>query len=46
MSPSHRREYVDWLEGAKAEETRKKRLDQALIWLAQGKSRNWKYEQK
>lgn len=41
--PSHRREYVGWLEEAKREETRKKRLVQAVEWLAEGKPRNWKY---
>ena len=43
FSPSHRREYVQWIEEAKHEETRKKRLGTAIDWLAEGKSRNWKY---
>lgn len=43
FSPSHRREYVDWIVEAKREETRQKRLATALEWLAQGKSRHWKY---
>ena len=42
--PSHKREYVDWITEAKREETRTKRLAQALEWMAEGKSRNWKYE--
>jgi uncharacterized protein YdeI (YjbR/CyaY-like superfamily) len=42
--PSHRREYIDWLEEARREETRQKRLAQALEWLAEGKSRHWKYQ--
>ena len=29
---------------AKTEETRKRRLATAVEWIAQGKSRNWKYE--
>ena len=41
--PSHRREYVDWITGAKREDTRRKRLAQAIGWLAEGKPRNWKY---
>jgi len=41
--PSHRREYIEWLEEAKREETRRKRLAQAIEWLAEGKQRNWKY---
>jgi hypothetical protein len=41
--PSHKREYLEWLTGAKTEETRQRRLAQALEWLAEGKPRNWKY---
>ena len=44
FSPSHRREYVAWLEEAKTDETRTKRLTTAIEWIAKGKSRNWKYE--
>lgn len=43
-SPSHRREYVEWITGARRPETRQKRLATTLEWLAAGKSRNWKYE--
>jgi len=43
-SPSHRREYIEWITEAKREETRKRRLETALEWMAEGKSRNWKYE--
>jgi uncharacterized protein YdeI (YjbR/CyaY-like superfamily) len=43
FAPSHRREYIEWLEEAKREETRRKRLAQAVEWLAEGKPRNWKY---
>jgi uncharacterized protein YdeI (YjbR/CyaY-like superfamily) len=46
FSPSHRREYVEWIVDAKQEATRQKRLAQAVEWLAEGKSRNWKYERK
>ena len=46
MSPSHRREYIEWITEAKGEETRARRLAQALEWMANGKSRNWKYEKK
>ena len=38
-----KKEYVDWLEEAKSEETRLRRLDQAIIWISEGKIRNWKY---
>ena len=43
FSPSHRRDYIEWLTEAKREETRKQRLQTALDWMAQGKPRNWKY---
>ena len=43
-SYSHKKEYVQWVSEAKREETRAKRLAQTLEWLAQGKSRNWRYE--
>lgn len=42
--PSARRDYVDWIIEAKREDTRRRRLAQAVEWLAQGKRRNWKYE--
>ncbi len=41
--PSHRREYIEWICEAKREETRKKRVAQALEWISEGKQRNWKY---
>ena len=41
---SHRKEYVQWVTEAKTEETRQKRLATSVEWLAEGKSRNWKYE--
>jgi uncharacterized protein YdeI (YjbR/CyaY-like superfamily) len=44
FSPSHRREYVEWIEEAKREETRTKRLAKAIEWMADGKPRNWKYQ--
>ncbi|MBK8373902.1 YdeI/OmpD-associated family protein [Sphingorhabdus sp.] len=42
--PSCRREYLEWIADAKREETRDKRIAQAIIWIADGKKRNWKYE--
>jgi len=44
FSPSHRKEYIQWITEAKREETRQKRIAQALEWLENGKSRHWKYE--
>jgi uncharacterized protein YdeI (YjbR/CyaY-like superfamily) len=43
FSPSHRREYIEWIVEAKREETRRRRLAQAVGMLAEGKTRNWKY---
>jgi hypothetical protein len=43
-SPSHQREYVEWITGAKTDETRNRRLATAVEWIAEGKGRNWKYE--
>jgi uncharacterized protein YdeI (YjbR/CyaY-like superfamily) len=43
FSPSHRREYLEWITEARSDDTRKRRLDQAIAWLAEGKPRNWKY---
>jgi uncharacterized protein YdeI (YjbR/CyaY-like superfamily) len=44
LAPSHRYEYLQWITEAKRDETRAKRINQALEWLAEGKKRNWKYE--
>ncbi|MDB4950391.1 MAG: hypothetical protein JWM27_3040 [Gemmatimonadetes bacterium] len=44
FSPSARREYVEWITEAKTGATRAKRLAQTLEWVAEGKKRNWKYE--
>ena len=43
FSPSHRREYLEWITEAKTEATRNRRLAQAIEWMAEGKPRNWKY---
>jgi uncharacterized protein YdeI (YjbR/CyaY-like superfamily) len=43
FSPSNRREYVEWITSAKGEDTRERRVAQAVEWMAEGKSRNWKY---
>lgn len=42
--PSQRREYVEWLTEAKREDTRARRLEQAVEWMAEGKRRHWKYQ--
>ena len=43
FSYTHKKEYVDWITEAKREETRDQRLATAIKWLAEGKSRHWKY---
>ncbi|MFZ5553314.1 MAG: YdeI/OmpD-associated family protein [Bacteroidota bacterium] len=43
FSPSNKREYVEWVTEAKTEETRQRRLETAVAWMAEGKIRNWKY---
>lgn len=42
--PGQRREYIEWVTGAKRPETRKKRLDTTIAQLEEGKRLNWKYE--
>ena len=42
--PSHKREYAQWIAEAKKSETRQRRVETAVEWMAKGKSRNWKYE--
>ncbi|ULU24737.1 YdeI/OmpD-associated family protein [Dyella terrae] len=42
--PSAQRDYVEWINEAKTNTTRTKRIATTLEWLAAGKRRNWKYE--
>lgn len=44
FSPGKRRDYIEWISDAKREETRDRRITTAVEWIAEGKSRNWKYE--
>lgn len=46
FSYANKKEYVEWITGAKREETRDKRLETAIEWMAEGKVRNWKYIKK
>ena len=46
FSPSHRREYVEWITEAKTDATRTRRLKTAIAQMAEGKSQNWKYEKR
>lgn len=44
FSPSNKKEYVSWLEEAKTEATKQKRLETAVEWIGEGKTRMWKYK--
>jgi uncharacterized protein YdeI (YjbR/CyaY-like superfamily) len=44
FSPSCKKEYVEWITEAKRDETKQKRVAQAVEWMAEGKQRNWKYQ--
>jgi uncharacterized protein YdeI (YjbR/CyaY-like superfamily) len=44
FSYSHRKDYIEWIEEAKTQATRDKRLAATVQQLEEGKSRNWKYE--
>lgn len=44
FSPSCKREYLEWITGAKRAETRAARIVSAVGWIGEGKQRNWKYQ--
>lgn len=44
LSPGHKKEYLLWIQEAKTETTRNKRIETTLEWCAERKKRNWKYE--
>jgi uncharacterized protein YdeI (YjbR/CyaY-like superfamily) len=46
FSPSHKREYIEWINEAKTEETKNKRITTTIEWVLEGKPRNWKYMRK
>ncbi|MCZ7582158.1 MAG: YdeI/OmpD-associated family protein [Deltaproteobacteria bacterium] len=46
FSPSCKREYIEWIVEAKRPETRERRIATAVVWMADGKTRNWKYTKK
>lgn len=43
FTPSQRRDYLEWIGEARTGATREKRMAQAAEWIAEGKTRNWKY---
>ena len=46
FSPSQKRDYNEWVGEAKREETKAARVKQAVEWIAEGKTRHWKYQNK
>ena len=42
--PGAKRDYVEWITDAKRDETRTRRLETAIGWIADGKRHNWQYE--
>jgi hypothetical protein len=43
FSHSNKKEYIDWINDAKTDATRDKRIATAIEWMAEGKIRHWKY---
>jgi uncharacterized protein YdeI (YjbR/CyaY-like superfamily) len=46
FAPSRQREYIEWVIEAKGEATRQRRHATAVKWIAQGKTRHWKYQKR
>ena len=46
FSPSHKKEYIDWINDAKTDVTKQKRLATTIDQLKEGKTRMWKYQSK
>jgi uncharacterized protein YdeI (YjbR/CyaY-like superfamily) len=46
MPPSHKKEYINWINEAKREETRIRRIESTVRNAEEGKGLNWKYEAK
>lgn len=42
--PGARRDYIEWINEAKRDQTREQRVLTTLEWVSEGKRRNWKYE--
>lgn len=43
FSNSNKKEYIVWINEAKTEATKQKRLETTIEWLEEGKIKNWKY---
>jgi uncharacterized protein YdeI (YjbR/CyaY-like superfamily) len=46
LSPSGKRDYVEWITGAKRAETRARRLARSVAMLARGKPHTWQYSKR
>ncbi len=46
FSPSHQKEYIQWITEAKTDTTKMKRTSAAIELIAEGKGKNWKYAAK
>lgn len=46
FSPSNKRDYAEWINDAKTDETRAGRMETAIEWMSEGKPRMWKYMKK
>ena len=44
FTASQQHEYVDWVTEARRAATRASRIAQAVDWIAEGRTRNWKYQ--
>lgn len=44
--PGKIRDYCEWINEAKTDATRDRRIAQAVLWVADGKGRNWQYQKK
>ena len=44
FTPGKQREYSDWITSARTDDTRARRVAQAVEWIQEGKSRHWKYQ--
>jgi uncharacterized protein YdeI (YjbR/CyaY-like superfamily) len=46
LSPSHKKEYIEYIDKAKREETKLNRIEKSIAKLTEGKAHNHKYESK
>ena len=44
FTPGKKKEYIEWIIEAKTEPTKIKRIETAVEWISEGKSRHWKYQ--